>query len=87
MPHTTHPHPNPPLEGEGANVKDFLRPHPPSSPLEGEGANVKELLRHLILTFPLKWREQNSSPFKGEVGWGMGEFISVLQVTAALAAW
>ena len=65
-----------------------IRPHPhPNPPLEGEGANVKELLRHLILTFPLKWREQNSSPFKGEVGWGMGEFISVLQVTAALAAW
>ena len=39
----THPHPNPPLEGEGANdalraAKDHTHPYP-NPPLEGEGAN------------------------------------------------
>ena len=32
-----HPHPNPPLEREGANVRSTHRPHP-NPPLEGEGA-------------------------------------------------
>ena len=33
----THPHPNPPLEGEGANVKGGRSPAHPDSPIEGEG--------------------------------------------------
>ena len=32
-----HLHPNPPLEGEGANARSVHRPHP--FPLRGEGAN------------------------------------------------
>jgi len=37
----THPHPNPPLEREGASAGNIHRPHPhPSPPLEREGVTA-----------------------------------------------
>ena len=46
-----HPHPNPPLEGEGTNVRGIHRPHPhrthphPNLPPEGEGTIAPPLSR------------------------------------------
>ena len=63
-----HPHPDPPLEGEGvsAALPDHpVQPHP-SPPLEGEGVSAFSAMVFFSL------------PFKGRVGVGMGFSIPIL---------
>ena len=75
----THPNPNHPRKGYAGGVPAATQ-RPFRSPLEGEGANANggkaRAKPNLIQPSPTGGRNNCSSPFKGEVGRGMGLFIS-----------